>query len=290
MKKFISGLIVGTIITSIVGVFAVNSIYENPYPIFVNGEQKQIQGYNVDDYSYFKLRDIADAVGDFTVDFQNDAIQIAKDGYVYENLKTTNILDSYTPEQYKDINIFLSNFSEALFPYGMNNPRTFDKNNPNYGDLINFAYIHNLINNPYNVGYNYDTFEMYVTAEATDKTIDKYFGITLPHESAGRYVYRDGKFFAPAASGEGYCYVSVAKNMTENSDGTLTVDFSAFTYGELADIAGGEWDIHAAEGYWSTYYNIINSGVWKERYSGTAVVRRKEYEGKQTYELISYNY
>lgn len=89
MKKFISGLVVGTIITSIVGVFAVNSIYENPYPIFVNGEQKQIQGYNVDDYSYFKLRDIADAVGGFTVDFQNDAIQIAKDGYSNETATAT---------------------------------------------------------------------------------------------------------------------------------------------------------------------------------------------------------
>lgn len=83
MKKFISGLIVGTIITGIIGAFAVNSIYNNTYPIYVNGEQKQIQGYNVDDYSYFKLRDIADAVGGFTVDFQNDTIQIAKDGYVY---------------------------------------------------------------------------------------------------------------------------------------------------------------------------------------------------------------
>ncbi len=286
MKKFISGLIVGTIITSIVGVFAVNSIYENPFPIFVNGEQKQIQGYNVDDYSYFKLRDIADAVGGFTVDFQNNAIQIAKNGYVYENIKPINILDTYTPEQYKNINIFLSNFSEASFPYG----GTFNKNNPNYGDLINFAYIHNLINNPSNVGFNSNTAEMYVSVDAADRTIDKYFGLALPHESAGYYVCRDGKFSAPAASGEGHCYVSVAKNMTDNGDGTLTVNFGVFTYGDLYDMDEDEWATHSAEGYWSTYSSITNSGVWKERYSGTAVVRQKEYDGKQTYELISYNY
>ena len=54
MKKFICGLIIGVIISSLVGVCAVNSIYENPYKIFVNGEEKQIQGYNIDDYSYFK--------------------------------------------------------------------------------------------------------------------------------------------------------------------------------------------------------------------------------------------
>lgn len=85
MKGFICGLLSGAILTSLIGAYAVNSIYENPYPIYVNGEQKQIQGYNVDDYSYFKLRDIADAVGGFDVDFHNDTIQISKDGYVYEN-------------------------------------------------------------------------------------------------------------------------------------------------------------------------------------------------------------
>ena len=88
MKKFICGLIIGVIISSLVGVCAVNSIYENPYKIFVNGEEKQIQGYNIDDYSYFKLRDIADAVGGFDVNFSNDTIQLSKDGYVYDKDNT----------------------------------------------------------------------------------------------------------------------------------------------------------------------------------------------------------
>lgn len=33
-----------------------------------------MEGYNVDDYTYFKLRDIADAVGGFDVDFKDDTI------------------------------------------------------------------------------------------------------------------------------------------------------------------------------------------------------------------------
>ena len=85
MKKFITGFLCGAILCGVFSVFAVNSIYENPYKILVNGEEKYIQGYNVDDYSYFKLRDIANAVGGFTVDFQNDTIQISKDGYTYNN-------------------------------------------------------------------------------------------------------------------------------------------------------------------------------------------------------------
>lgn len=79
MKKFIAGFLSGAIIFSVVGVFAVNSIYDNPYKITVNGTEKYIQGYNIDDYSYFKLRDIADAVGGFSVGFdeQNQTIVLS---------------------------------------------------------------------------------------------------------------------------------------------------------------------------------------------------------------------
>lgn len=87
MKKFIAGFLVGALLFSFIGVFAYN-IYENPYKIMVNGVEKQIQGYNVDDYSYFKLRDIADAVGGFDVDFQNDTIQISNDNDIVVSFPT----------------------------------------------------------------------------------------------------------------------------------------------------------------------------------------------------------
>ena len=76
MKKFICGLLIGVIISSLVGAYAVNQIYDNPYSIYVNGEPKQIQGYNIDGYSYFKLRDIAQATNKFDVDFRNNNVII----------------------------------------------------------------------------------------------------------------------------------------------------------------------------------------------------------------------
>lgn len=103
MKKFIAGFVSGALIFSFLGVFAYN-IYENPYKILVNGQEKYIQGYNVDDYSYFKLRDIADAVGGFDVDFNNNTIQISKDGYVYDNSEPKSINLS------GDMKDFLSDF------------------------------------------------------------------------------------------------------------------------------------------------------------------------------------
>lgn len=85
-KQFIIGFTTGAVIFSAVGAFAGQYIaIENPFPIQLNGQNIQLEGYNIEGSTYFKLRDIADAVGGFTVDFQNDTIQLAKDGYVYDN-------------------------------------------------------------------------------------------------------------------------------------------------------------------------------------------------------------
>ena len=50
-----------------------------------------MEGYNINGYTYFKLRDIADTVGGFSVDFANNTIQLAKDGYVYEPVSYTHL-------------------------------------------------------------------------------------------------------------------------------------------------------------------------------------------------------
>ena len=80
MKKLISGIIIGAVLGTAIGGFAVNSIVDNPFPVVVNGEKKNIEGYNIDDRTYFKLRDIADAVGGFSVDFKDNTILIDTEG------------------------------------------------------------------------------------------------------------------------------------------------------------------------------------------------------------------
>ncbi len=85
-KQFIIGFTTGAVIFSAVGAFAGQYIAtENPFPIQLNGQNIQLEGYNIEGSTYFKLRDIANVVGGFTVDFQNNTIQLAKDGYVYDN-------------------------------------------------------------------------------------------------------------------------------------------------------------------------------------------------------------
>ncbi len=76
MKKLITGIVIGAVLGTAIGGFAVGNVVDNRFPIKVNGEEKKIEGYNIDDRTYFKLRDIADAVGGFTVDFKDDTILI----------------------------------------------------------------------------------------------------------------------------------------------------------------------------------------------------------------------
>lgn len=75
MKKFTLGFITGSVLAAAVTGFAVEyAVTANPYPVKVNGVETAIQGYNINDETYFKLRDISAAVGGFEVGFENNAI------------------------------------------------------------------------------------------------------------------------------------------------------------------------------------------------------------------------
>ena len=80
MKKFILGFVLGAMLFS--GVFAVSAAVEyritpNPFKVTVDGVEKTLEAYNINDSTYFKLRDISDALGGmFNVDFKNNTIII----------------------------------------------------------------------------------------------------------------------------------------------------------------------------------------------------------------------
>ena len=74
-RNFLMGFISGAVIFSVIGAFAASyTAVTNPFPIKLNDNEVSIEGYNINDNTYFKLRDIADAVGGFEVGFENDTI------------------------------------------------------------------------------------------------------------------------------------------------------------------------------------------------------------------------
>lgn len=97
MKKFITGIVVG-IVLSCSAAFAMSYMAEpNTYPIHLNGRSIEMEGYNINGYTYFKLRDISNAVGGFGVDFRNDTILLSKNGYIYPTQAPNVTYFEYSP-------------------------------------------------------------------------------------------------------------------------------------------------------------------------------------------------
>lgn len=76
-KYFCLGVVVGAIVFGGALSFADSllSVTPNPFKIKVDGVEKNIEGYNINDNSYFKLRDIGEQVG-FDVGFEDGVIMI----------------------------------------------------------------------------------------------------------------------------------------------------------------------------------------------------------------------
>ncbi len=99
MKRFTLGFIIGGVICSALTGFAVEyAVTANPFPIKVDGVSKSIEGYNINDSTYFKLRDIADAVGGFTVGFVNNTITISTQAEPSEPSNTDEPITIYEGE------------------------------------------------------------------------------------------------------------------------------------------------------------------------------------------------
>ena len=101
-KELFAGVLIGSVLIGAAAFAVQYTATENPFPVQLNGQNIQLEGYNINDSTYFKLRDIADAVGGFTVDFNNDTIQLSKDGYAYNNTGSSPsasaaVLKSYAP-------------------------------------------------------------------------------------------------------------------------------------------------------------------------------------------------
>lgn len=77
-NQLIIGLIIGAATTLSISALAEYVIEPNPYPVTLNGVRIDIEGYNINGYTYFKLRDVGEYLG-FGVDFYRDTIQLTGD-------------------------------------------------------------------------------------------------------------------------------------------------------------------------------------------------------------------
>lgn len=133
--------------------------------ITLNGNSVSMEGYNIEGSTYFKLRDIADAVGGFSVDFKSNTIVLetsqtnaagtpsVSDASVYDVDELGNLLDTRSVYlyneggllygkydqcediktdyeygvKYGDLTILSSKASEGIVQISTTNPKTFPK-------------------------------------------------------------------------------------------------------------------------------------------------------------------
>ena len=76
MKKFVLGFIIGALLFSFASVYAAGelNIASNPFPVFINGVQTEVDGYNINGYTYLKLRDFE--LAGLKVDFKDRKIYV----------------------------------------------------------------------------------------------------------------------------------------------------------------------------------------------------------------------
>ena len=189
--------------------------------------------------------------------------------------KQENLILSMSESDRRDANVFFSNFSEAFFG-------EYSKDDTDAYSLINFAYIHNLINSYSEIKIRNDRYG--ISYETVNKTLDKYLGVSVPPKTATAnnngfeltWTYEDGFFWEPAADGESYDYFSVVNDMHDMGNGMLEATYDVYYAG---------YDELTKECYSYTKEEAEKNCEYS--YSATAVVKRKVYGGKKTYELIS---
>lgn len=195
-------------------------------------------------------------------------------------------------EEQKYVNTYITNFVEQYF-------FDFDSDSATAEQLLDFVHIHLKINAYDQISYETKgdiTFETFTVSEAI-KVISKYFALyfteddckalpappeTYGDQPAGPF-YEDGKIWYEAADGESYNLIGIVDSVLNNTDGTLTLEFTIYSidyevYNEL--------DMDGITAYYSmTPEQAAADSTLTRVKTGTAVVTNAQ---SGDYLLISY--
>ena len=196
-------------------------------------------------------------------------------------------------DEQKYANTYITNFVEQYF-------YDFDRDSATAEQLLDFVHIHLKINAYDQISYETKgdiTFETF-TVDKSIKVISKYFAVYFTEEDckalpapptdygdqpAGPF-YEDGKIWYEAADGESYNLIGIVDSVLNNTDGTLTIEFTVYSidyevYNEL--------DADGIAAYYSmTPEQAAADSTLTQVKTGTAVVTIAQ---SGDYSLISYS-
>ena len=181
-----------------------------------------------------------------------------------------DIYGTLNPEQIRNLNVFLSNFSEAHLNY-------YNSNNPDADRMISFAFTHNLINNRDSIWYSDGN--MGISADRVDETLNKYFDYTIPRQATNKWGFDGKNYFTRGASGEAYAYFSVLNSLYDMKDGTYGVTFNTYMLGY------GDEEV-LEKYYWYNDNDAQYDSFCSYQSSGVAFIKPVVYNGRDTWQLL----
>ena len=191
-------------------------------------------------------------------------------------------------ESQYNINIFLSNFSEQHFCE--DTFEGFYAEGASAERLVDFVIMYKTINNASALAQRKNSDgEVYITLDEMNTIADRFFDRTVTIsdiQSAGYRTYGQKIYWVPE-SGVAYDHMTVADGVWLREDGTYYVEFTIYT-------ASGQY--HSGTGaitnknvYYLTPSQAASSDDLRTYLHGTAIVRTYNYNGRNTYQIISYN-
>ncbi len=196
------------------------------------------------------------------------------------------LLSKMSTQQRKELNIFMSNFSELNFP-------NFKRDDYDLATVVNFAYMHNKINS-----FGRDKIDVRqwngescysISTADVDACLDRFLGVQVEHEGFEMDMHQIGcdgeRYYFPAADGEAFNTFTVVNFMNRMADGkTIAVSF---------DIYDLDYEVYWDTGLEDKYYAMTpeeaeSCGVLTRRGEGTADLEEYVYHGVSTYRLLYY--
>lgn len=196
-------------------------------------------------------------------------------------------------DEQKYANTYITNFVEQYF-------FDFDRDSASTEQLLDFVHIHLKINAYDQISYETKgdiTFETF-TVDKSIKVISKYFAVYFTEEDckalpsppetygdqpAGPF-YEDGKIWYEAADGESYNLIGIVDSVLNNTDGTLTIEFTIYSI-DYEVYSGLDMDGVAAY-YSMTPEQAAADSTLTQVKTGTAVVTIAQ---SGDYSMISYS-
>ena len=186
-------------------------------------------------------------------------------------------------------NVFISNFAEQPQLESI-------ASSSELVDLLDFVHMHTYFND-YN-GFSYEEMFSGMTLDYVNKKLKRFFDISIDekqleklpapeYDSSGNYwgpYYANGKVYYVSADGLMKSTLAVVNTITDNGDGTLTMNFTKWEHDYLSDES-----FFRESDYYLSGADAKNDSSLKYVSDGTAIVKPYKDGSKDSYQLIEYS-